>query len=419
MINQFYQSHLGICLSLFIILSFAFELRGKQPSLDPARTHAVIVGVLHWQDKSLTRYSAVNRKDRELYEVLVEIGVPKKNMFLLLDEEGKLSNIRNAIRKIARGAQKGDTFIFYYAGHGVSAVNGVCFMNYDVGKAPSFAVKEIAEILKNDFRGSQVLMFADCCYSGGLGRTAKSLSEHGFKAASITSADVTNASTGNWTFTHILVDTFRGRPAADRNGDQVITLDEAASEVADAMKYRESQQHGQSRFKIPGDFRLCKVSKQQSVVAIPTPFKLFEYVQVKAGNRWQPARIVDFQNGELALEIQQYSTRKIVKADLDRVRKFPPVKLKTRIPVHTKPPKVLGEKELLAKARVGGKYKTLLKRIKVEGDYRSYSYFNDFGYYQSTGYAGHENLPAGYWVYVYPFWHIWESENKGTSKLDR
>ena len=49
----------------------------------------------------------------------------------------------------------------------------------------------------------------------------------------------------------------------------------------------------------------------------------------------------------------------------------------------------------------------------------TYSNFNDFGYYQSTSYVGHDNLPAGYWVYVYPFWYIWESANNGTGKLDR
>jgi hypothetical protein len=68
-------------------------------------------------------------------------------------------------------------------------------------------------------------MFADCCYSGGLGHDARELDGHGFKAASITATTATNTSTNNRTFTHSLVDTLRGSPAADRNGDQFITFD--------------------------------------------------------------------------------------------------------------------------------------------------------------------------------------------------
>ncbi|MCH7727742.1 MAG: hypothetical protein IH991_14865, partial [Planctomycetes bacterium] len=282
------------------------------------------------------------------------------------------------------------------------------------GQAKSFAVSEVAAILKQNFSGERVLMFADFCFSGGLGQTAKELADHGFKAASLTSAAATNASTNNWTFTHILIDALRGSRAADRNGDKFITLSEAAQEVADAMKYRESQQHGHSRFNLSKDFQLCKATGPLSKATIPKPFSLFEYVQVKEKNRWQPARIVDFQKGGLITEIQQYSTRRVVKVDVNRVREFPQVTFGPRFSVIEKPTKTLGEKEALAKAQVGGKYTTLLKKIKVEGDYRGYSEFKDYGRYPATSYAGYTDLPAGYWVYVYPNWYIWKTMADGS-----
>lgn len=66
-----------------------------------------------------------------------------------------------------------------------------------------------------------------------------------------------------------------------------------------------------------------------------------------------------------------------------------------------------------AKARVNGKYTKLLRRIKVEGDKASYGEFSDYGHYTGTSYAGHSNLPPGYWVYVAPHWYIWgEMKNK-------
>jgi hypothetical protein len=67
----------------------------------------------------------------------------------------------------------------------------------------------------------------------------------------------------------------------------------------------------------------------------------------------------------------------------------------------------------LAKARVGGKYAKLLKRIKVPADKATYRDFTDFGFYQATDWAGYTNLPAGYWVYVYPYWYIWGEAKNG------
>jgi hypothetical protein len=61
----------------------------------------------------------------------------------------------------------------------------------------------------------------------------------------------------------------------------------------------------------------------------------------------------------------------------------------------------------LVKASVNGKYYNLLKVINVPSDRGSYGDFSDYGHYSSTSYAGYNNLPAGYWVYVYPDWYIW------------
>jgi hypothetical protein len=58
-------------------------------------------------------------------------------------------------------------------------------------------------------------------------------------------------------------------------------------------------------------------------------------------------------------------------------------------------------------ASVNGKYYNLLKVINVPQDRATYGDFDDYGYYSSTSYAGYSNIPAGYWVYVYPDWYIW------------
>lgn len=62
----------------------------------------------------------------------------------------------------------------------------------------------------------------------------------------------------------------------------------------------------------------------------------------------------------------------------------------------------------LRKAAVGGKYRMLLRQIKVPGDAATYGFFHDYGWYQAlAAYEGHRDLPAGYWVYVFPYWYVW------------
>ena len=63
--------------------------------------------------------------------------------------------------------------------------------------------------------------------------------------------------------------------------------------------------------------------------------------------------------------------------------------------------------EATARAAVNGKYQRLLLRIEVQSDQEKYGAFHDYGQYQGTAYAGYDNLPAGYWVYVAPHWYIW------------
>ncbi len=54
----------------------------------------------------------------------------------------------------------------------------------------------------------------------------------------------------------------------------------------------------------------------------------------------------------------------------------------------------------------GGKYSELLRKIDVEKDRNSYGEFHDYGHWSGTSWAGHSDLPPGYWVYVAPNWYI-------------
>jgi hypothetical protein len=379
---------------------------------EPKRTHAVIVGVLHWQAATLSTYPTADRQDRALYDMLVRRGVPKSQIELLLDEQATLTAMRRAVLKAAARARDGDTLIFYYAGHGTSENGNACLMNYDVDTSRSdttFTGGDLVKILAAEFKGDHVLLFADCCYSGALARAAEQLAKRGFEAATITSASDAVTSTNNWTFTHALVEILGGDSDADRNGDGATTLGEAAAEIEDAMRHFENQASGSSRFGLADDFRLSAARTPTPRPQIPAPYSLGEYVQISVGGVWKPARIVDYRAREFIVEVQRYASRQLVEIAANRVRKFqaPPP------PTPAAPPSErLPIRAALAKARVGGKYKTLLEIIEVEPDYRQYGAFHDFGRYQATAYAGHAHLPTGYWVYVYPNWFIWQDQTK-------
>jgi hypothetical protein len=56
---------------------------------------------------------------------------------------------------------------------------------------------------------------------------------------------------------------------------------------------------------------------------------------------------------------------------------------------------------------VHGKYRVLLRKIHVPQDTNAYGKFTDYGMYTGNAWAGYNDLPPGYWVYVYPNWYIW------------
>lgn len=80
------------------------------------------------------------------------------------------------------------------------------------------------------------------------------------------------------------------------------------------------------------------------------------------------------------------------------------------------PPAKLTPAEARTKAAVGNKYRRLVKKIEVPNDLQNFGGFYDYGKWDGTSYAGHNNLPTGHWVYVYPSWYIWGEEVKAESK---
>lgn len=296
-----------------LIVAFCSTVGFAEEVINAKNTYAVIVGVLNWQDESLSPFSAVNRKDKELYKLLINKGVPKGNIIILLEKQATLQNIKSAINKIAQKSKKDSLFIFYYAGHGIKPKDVKYFANYDIdSNAPEetgLTTSTISGILSSNFNGSKILFMADCCYSGSLKECATELAEKGFQTAYLTSSSGSNISTGNWTFTQTIIDCLRGNPLADRNSDLKIVLSEIAQEMSDSMKYRERQKYGYGVFGFPEDFVFSRIKAPAEAQTLGE-YARGEYVlAVNDNGQSLPARIMSIKDGMLTCQFYFYTEK--------------------------------------------------------------------------------------------------------------
>jgi hypothetical protein len=70
------------------------------------------------------------------------------------------------------------------------------------------------------------------------------------------------------------------------------------------------------------------------------------------------------------------------------------------------------EAEALKKATANGKYTRLRTILHMPRDKDEYGEYKDYGYFDGTEWGSYKGLPKGCWVYVHPFWYIWEKAEK-------
>lgn len=292
----------------------------EQRLLAGARTVGVVAGVLTFSDPSVAPFSDELRKDRELYDVLVERGVPPKNLTLLLDRRATVANIRDAVARTAERAEPDSTFLFYYAGHGARDDGGSAyFLGHDTRDADSgLGLAGLAELIATRFRGERVVLMGDCCYSGALQRAAERIAARGMKTVALTSADASNLSTGNWTFTQTVIDVLRGDWAADRDANGAITLGELGDEVGAAMKHREKQRHGFALGGVAASTLVSPASRPPRAVS-NQPFSLGAYVSVAAAGVAETGRVRDQGDGDALVRLYHYNRAEDVRVPTGRL----------------------------------------------------------------------------------------------------
>jgi len=222
-------------------------------AFDPARTRVFAVGILAWADSdTFAPFTTDGRRDTTLVESWVARGVPRGNITLLQDRAATRAAVLAAFATAVQATQPGEMLWLYYAGHGMrvaparnadmAAVPATYLVPYDGtldGPNTGWSLASIGETLATSFRGSSVLLTADCCYSGAL--ETEVMQRLTVPCGMLASSDASEQSTGAWTFTDCLLDGLRGVASADRDGDAQLTFADVAAYAETRLAYLDQQ----------------------------------------------------------------------------------------------------------------------------------------------------------------------------------
>jgi hypothetical protein len=227
---------------------------------------AVIVGVGRYEHPAIPRLRYAGRDAEAIHEILTGPGGFKKEHVLLLtddtDRKPTLRNLKWALGTfLARSAQKEDTVLIFFAGHGAPEVDqrgvehdGLTKYLVPVDADPDdlystgLPMDELQTIFER-IEAERVVAFLDTCYSGAAGgrtfaarrtrsgsvdelfleRLARARGRAIVTASRPSEVSIELSELRHGLFTYVLLDALRG--AADADRDRIVSLQEVYAYV--------------------------------------------------------------------------------------------------------------------------------------------------------------------------------------------
>jgi hypothetical protein len=287
-----------LCLALFVLLGCGVFCGSKAIAQtrdwQPQRTWVFVVGTLQWKHRDMfDSFPQKNRRDAQLVEFFRQQGVPRQQLVYLQDAQATTRQVKTAFAAFLAKAKEGDLLFVYYCGHGYKSDDArtTFFATYDAGDdTPGWSTDSIVRDVEKYFKGSRAFLTADCCYSGSLSQQVRRLNQR-VSFACLTSSSASQLSTGNWTFTEMLIAGLSGKAFADLNSDGQITLSELAEDVKEDMAFAEEQS---SSFSTTGSFAPDTVLARAGRKSNP---EVSKRVEVKSEGKWWKARVIDARAG--------------------------------------------------------------------------------------------------------------------------
>lgn len=264
--------------------------------------YALVVGVSKYKDSKVPKLDLSDKDAKEFGDFLKTQNQIFKNTSVtyLLNEKATKSEVEKYLYYTLPKAEKGDTVILFFSGHGAFdpiRPNDFLFLPFDA--EPEYlgttSVKMSGLEFLKGVNAERVLIIADACYAGGFSKEkAKSLSpslELFLQEARSSSgkAIITSARHGelswespdfkNSIFTHNFLEGLKGK--ADKDRDGVVTLNEAYEYAYSRTKDEtKGKQHPQFEGKVVGAFPLSFVGSRIP----PSELKKKLFRSVEAGN---------------------------------------------------------------------------------------------------------------------------------------
>lgn len=295
--------------TLFAAIVIVFGCALAQPmwargrDWQPQRTWVFVVGVLRWQHRDMfNSFPQTNRRDAQLVEYFRAQGVPNDQIIFLKDAQASSRKVKSEFPSFLAKSRPGDLLFFYYTGHGYKSEDerSTYFATYDAGEnVEGWATDAIVRDIEKYFNGSRALLVADTCYSGSLAAQAQRIG-HRVSYASLTSSSSNRESTGNWTFTEMLLAGLRGKAFADTNNDGDVTLSELAEDIRQDMAFAESQR---STFTTIGTFPSDMVIAEAARKTDPL---ISLRAEVRSEGDWYKGRVIDARGGRYLVHFFGY-----------------------------------------------------------------------------------------------------------------
>ena len=207
---------------------------------NPKNTKVLILGLglSEWDDPE----DEIGHRDLVLHEFFKECGVPNKNNIHIRDDAGDSESLIDFLPDFLADSDEDTLFIFYYSGHGDLIEESE--LDYDLcfchPTEESFTLSDLVDAIEENFEGYDILLMADCCYSGNISRFAETV-ESEYNYAALASSLCTKSSTGEWTFTDCILEALKGEAQIDFDENGTISLQELADYVKEQMKEIEEQ----------------------------------------------------------------------------------------------------------------------------------------------------------------------------------
>ncbi len=175
------------CNQMLIIFFFGVSFSSPQPENDfYSESWALLIGINKYHNETHLNYAVADAE--RMHRLLTEkLDFPADNVFMLLDEEATLINIKKEMNKLSEVANDSDRVLIYFAGHGITEplpkggeegylipIEG----DKDDLYTTALPMSEMKRISKR-VSAKDMLFLMDACYSGlmGVGNRGLSLDE--------------------------------------------------------------------------------------------------------------------------------------------------------------------------------------------------------------------------------------------------